>query len=332
MNLIKRNNETEKIISDFTSENISNYVYIITGLRGSGKTVLMSTIANALKEDDNWVVVDPGPKDNILENFASEIYETCRLKRLFLKGEFSFSFNGLTFSLKGKEPTTTVISLLKKMIGHINDKGKRVLITIDEVDNSSQMKTFIEAYQTLIRQGYKVLLLMTGLYENISKLQDDKSLTFLYRAPKIYLGPLNLSSIALAYQKYLDVDEENSFSLAKLTKGYAYAYQVLGYLMYVYKLKEVNKDVLGEFDQYLADYVYDKLFSKLSSKEQDLVIAMIENSPIKNEDLREKTGFDIKTLSVYRDRLIKKGILCSPKYAYLDFALPRFAYFLKTKI
>lgn len=330
--LIKRPMITNKIISDFSSENISNYVYIITGLRGSGKTVLLSTISNQLKDDEKWIVVDPGPKDNILENIASEIYETCNLKRLFLKGEFSFSFNGLTFSLKGKEPTTTVISLLKKMIGHINEKGRRVLITIDEVDNSPQMKTFIQAYETLIRQGYKVLLLMTGLYENVSKLQDDKCLTFLYRAPKIVLTPLNISSIALSYQKYLNTDEETSFKLAKLTNGYAYAYQVLGYLLYSYGLKDVNKDILAEYDQYLADYVYEKVFSKLSSKEQDLLLAMVDESPIKNETLRTKTGFDIKTLSVYRDRLIKKGIIVSPKYAYLEYTLPRFKNFLITKI
>ncbi len=331
-NLIKRTLVTNKIISDFSSENISNYVYIITGLRGSGKTVLLSTISNQLKDDNNWIVVDPGPKDNILENIASEIYETCNLKRFFLKGEFSFSFNGVSFSLKGKEPTTTVISLLKKMIGHINEKGKRVLITIDEIDNSPQMKTFIQAYETLIRQGYKVLLLMTGLYGSVSKFQDDKCLTLLYKAPKIVLGPLSISSIALSYQKYLGVDEETSLKLAKLTNGYAYAYQVLGYLLYSYNLKDINEDVLAEYDQYLADYVYDKLFSELSSKEQELLLTMIDESPIKNETLRSKTNFDIKTLSVYRDRLIKKGILISPKYAYLEYSLPRFRNFLLTKI
>lgn len=35
--IIKRPIVTNKIVSDFSSENISNYVYIITGLRGSGK-------------------------------------------------------------------------------------------------------------------------------------------------------------------------------------------------------------------------------------------------------------------------------------------------------
>ena len=176
---IKRIVEAEKIIDDFSSDPIGNHVYIITGPRGCGKTVLLSCVANMLSKDKDWIVVDPGPKDNILENIASEIYETTKAKKLFLNGEFSFSFQGLTFSLKGKEPVTTAISLIKKMVGYLNKRGKRILITIDEADNSEQMKLFIQAYQSLIRQNYQIMLLMTGLYENISKLQDDKSLTFL---------------------------------------------------------------------------------------------------------------------------------------------------------
>ena len=104
---------------------------------------MLSSIASKLSEDKNWIVVDPGPKDNILENVASEIYETTKAKKLFVKGEFSFSFHGLTFSLKGDEPVTTVNTLLKKMLGYLKDKNKKVLITIDEIDNSDQMKTFI---------------------------------------------------------------------------------------------------------------------------------------------------------------------------------------------
>ena len=171
-NYIRRNEESEKIISEFSSESPSNYVYIITGLRGSGKTVLMSAIANHFMDEKDWIVVDPGPKDNILENVASEIFETGKMKHLFLKGEFSFSFHGLTFSIEGNEPVSSVNTLLKKMLQIIKKRGKRVLITIDEVDNSPQMKHFIQAYQSLIRLGYPVMLLMTGLYENVSKLQE----------------------------------------------------------------------------------------------------------------------------------------------------------------
>lgn len=329
-NYIKRNKESDQIINEFSSSSPSNYVYIITGIRGSGKTVLLSSIANHFMKEDDWIVVDPGPKDNIIENVASEIYETGKVKKLFLKNEFSFSFHGLTFSIEGDEPVSTSITLLKKMLSYLKKKKKKVLITIDEVDNSQQMKYFIQAYQSLLRLNYPVMLLMTGLYDNVSKLQEDKSLTFLYRAPKIYLEPLNINSIALNYQKYINVDYDNSLELAKLTKGYAYAYQVLGYLLCKNKTKNIN-DVIVDYDQYLADYVYDKLFSELSEKEQRIVLSFKGNDKIKTSDLCEATNLDIKTLSAYRDRLLKKGIVTSPTYGYLEFALPRFYEYLKSK-
>ena len=330
-NYIKRNVESEKIITEFSSESPSNYVYIITGLRGSGKTVLLSAIANHFMEQDDWVVVDPGPKDNILENVASELYETGKVKKLFLKGEFSFSFRGLTFSIEGKEPVTTVSTFLKKMLAFLQKKGKKVLITIDEVDNSEQMKLFVQAYQSLIRLKYPVRLLMTGLYDNVSKLQEDKTLTFLYRAPKINLPPLSVGAVASSYRRYLGVNNEESIAMAKLTKGYAYAYQVLGYLLFPKPDKRIDEAVLAEYDQYLADYVYDKLYSELSYVEQRILAAFPKDGPIKMIDLAAACSLDTKYLSVYRDRLIKKGIVFSSSYGYLELSLPRFYEYLLVK-
>lgn len=329
-NYIRRNLESEKIIDDFSSETPSNYVYLITGLRGSGKTVLLSSISNHFEKSEKWIVVDPGPKNNIIENIASEIYESGKVKHLFLKKEFSFSFHGLTFSIEGKEPVTNSLSMLKKMLAYLKEKGKRVLVTIDEVDNGEQTKYFIQAYQTLIRQGYPIMLLMTGLYENISKLQDDKSLTFLYRAPKILLGPLSINSIAANYRKYLAVDLNQSIDLARATKGFAYAYQVLGYLLFQNKTTNLD-DVIYDYDQYLGDYVYEKIYSELSAKEQKILSHFVSNGPIKFAELCATAEEDVKTMSVYRDRLIKRGVVYSPSYGHLEFALPRFYEFLKSK-
>ena len=70
-------------------------------------------------------------------------------------------------------------------------KKKRLLITIDEVTNTKKMRIFASAFQIFVRQDYPIFLLMTGLYENIHELQNEKSLTFLYRAPKLRLGLLD---------------------------------------------------------------------------------------------------------------------------------------------
>lgn len=310
-NFIQRLEESKQIISEFNDVNPSNYVYLITGVRGIGKTVFLSHIANTLSQDDKWLVIDPGPKDNLLENIASELYEAGKVKHLFLKTEFNFSFQGLTFSIKGENPVVNVLTLIKKMLEYLKKKGKRVLITIDEVDNSTEMKYFIQAYQSLIRQNYPILLLMTGLYDNVSKLQDDKSLTFLYRAPKIQLGSLSLQTIASKYREYLLSDDETSIKLAKLTKGYAYAYQVLGYILYKNNTTEINSKLLEEYDQYLSEYVYEKLYSELSMQEKNVVLAFNSDEIVDMTQLRLKTNLSTKELSVYRNRLIKKGIIRS---------------------
>ena len=41
-----------------------------------------------------------------------------------------------------------------------------------------------------------VFLLITGLFENINLLQNEKSLTFLYRAPKVPMDPLDKMAVS----------------------------------------------------------------------------------------------------------------------------------------
>lgn len=329
-NLIQRIKESQEIIEDFNSEEPFNFTYLITGVRGSGKTVLLSYISKILKDKDNWIVIDISSKTNMIETIASEIYEVGKLKHMFLKTEFNFSFQGFSLNIKGENPVSSALVLLKKMLDVVKKKGKRILLTIDEVDNSEQMKEFVQIYQSLIRLDYPLMLLMTGLYDNIFKLQNEKALTFLYRAPKIYLGSLPIQNIAFSYKKYLGIDDSLAKEMAELTKGYAYAYQVLGYLMFKKEEKGIDEELLLEFDQYLLEYVYEKLYSELPRKERQFLEAM-ENGNNSIESIRKKVEVESKELGVYRSRLIRKGIIRSPMYGYVEFALPRFKEFIDYK-
>lgn len=328
-NYIERDNEKEQIIGDFLSGDPVDYSYLICGPRGCGKTVLMSSIASYFKNLDDWIVVDPGPKDHLLENVASRLYENAKVKTHFLKGEFSFSFQGISFSLKGETPVTTAFVLIEKICEILKKKNKKVLITIDEIDNSLEMKSFIEAYQTLLRENHDIMLLMTGLYENVSKLQDNPSLTFLYRMQKVYLGALPSSMVAASYESLLNIPMDTAVEYAKMTKGYAYAYQVLGFLLYESESKRVDSQLLAKFDMLLAEQVYEKIYSLLSNNEKTIVNAFGSDSKVKISTLVDRTGMNNKTIGVYRDRMIKSGILTSPSYGYLEFTLPRFYNFLK---
>lgn len=68
---------------------------------------------------------------------------------------------------------------------------------------------------------------MTGLYENIYNLQNDKVLTFLYRAPKLILEPLNYTAIRKQYMDIFSLDIDAAGELASLTKGYPLPFRYL---------------------------------------------------------------------------------------------------------
>ena len=73
LSLISRNLQNEEIIESFKADNPDFQVCMITGVRGSGKTVAMTTIANDLRKDDQWLVVDLNPERDLLNALASEL-------------------------------------------------------------------------------------------------------------------------------------------------------------------------------------------------------------------------------------------------------------------
>ena len=231
-NKINREIELDEIVNTFSNENPSSEVYILTGPRGSGKTVAMTSLSDYYANKKDFIVVDLNPEMELLEQLASKLYDRGKVKKLFVKTEFNFSFHGVSLSINGDFPLVNVSTLLDKIFTYLKSKKYKVLITIDEVVSNQYMKIFAHEFQRFMRQNYDVFLLMTGLYENISNLENEKSLTFLYRAPKIQLNSLSIKKITTSYQNVFGIDYNDAFNLAKMTKGYAFAYQLLGYILF----------------------------------------------------------------------------------------------------
>lgn len=64
--------ESNKIISEFSSDNPPNYVYFLTGIKGSSKTILLSFIYNELKEKRSGLNMN---SNNYVEVF--KVRERC---------------------------------------------------------------------------------------------------------------------------------------------------------------------------------------------------------------------------------------------------------------
>lgn len=330
ISFIAREQQKNEIIEGFSEENPEFQVCIITGVRGSGKTVLMTTIANELTQNKNWISIELNPERDMLTALAAELANKDELRQIFKDAKLNLSFFGVGLELDGVPPVTDVSTAISNMLQSLTKRGKKILITIDEAVSNKNMRIFVSEFQILLRKNYNIFLLMTGLYDNIYELQNEKTLTFLYRAPKIELKPLNINMVANKYKEIFHLSDSQSSEMAKLTSGYSYAFQVLGYLCF--KQNKSYKDVLLDYDLYLEEYSYNKIWSELSNLDKTILNSMVNTPTDKVEDIRNHCKFESNKFSVYRDRLIKKGILESNTYGRLSFTLPRFKEYIVKKM
>lgn len=322
MQMIARVPESDEIYRNFLAEVSPQQAYMITGIRGVGKTVHMTELSKQIQKEENWVVVELTPANDLLIDLAAKLYNENKISDIIRSTKINLSFWGIGVETGNAEKITNIEVAITKMLESIKKHKKRVLITIDEVTNSKSMKVFASAFQIFIRQDLSLYLLMTGLYENINALQNEKNLTFLHRVPKIYLRALNMGSIASQYKRTFQLTDEEARKMAQLTRGYSFAFQVLGYCTF-----ENGGDymsVLDRYREYLDEYVYNIIWSELSAKDRKLMYAAANSREGKISDIREELGMKPNEFSPYRDRMIRRGLLNGDERGYVKFTLPFF--------
>lgn len=320
--MISRKADSAVILSSFLAEQPSQQVYMITGVRGTGKTVFMTEIMRQLSHQEQWVVVELNPERNLLEDLAAKLNSDRLLAGIFQKADIDLSFFGIGVKIEGSHPAVNLETALSHMLESLKKNGKRVLIAIDEVTSTPGMREFVHSFQMFVRQDLPVFLIMTGLYQNIDLLQNEKGLTFLYRAPKITLSPLSIRAISRQYQKTFGLDQKSAETMAAITKGYSFAFQVLGYLSWEHGGDYL--EVIDEYKRYLADYSYDKIWTELSPGDRKIAHGIAASGSSKILDIRNYMKIETNQFNPYRKRLIKKGVLNGDLYGYVNFVLPFF--------
>ena len=313
----------------FSFEEDESNIYMITGVRGSGKTVFMTEIQKNFQKEDDWITVELNSSgkllDDLLESLASDNY----MAQIFQNAKINLSLFGAGLQVDTTVPISSRQVALEKMLSSLKKHNKRILICIDEVTVTDELKLFMGAFQILMRKDLPVYLIMTGLFENIDDMRNEKNLTFLYRAPKIEIKPLNLEIIANNYRTNLGIDLDSSVKMANITKGYSYAFQLLGY--FTYQNEGIYKDALPIIKQYLEENVYEKIWTEISEKDKNLLYGIAKSSSFKAKDIKNIAGLSDDEYSVYRNRLLRKRLVDGSEHGYLKFTLPLFDEFVIRK-
>lgn len=321
--LISREEQLSEIEESFLEDTPYSQAYIITGVRGTGKTISLTKVRKEFEKKEDWIALEINSYGDSLSELASKLYDDPFLHKLFIQAEINLSALGIGASIKNAPPVTHIRTALERMLKEVKKKNKKVLVCMDEVSSTDNIKLFTSTFQILIRYDLPIYLVMTGLPQNIDTLQNEETLTFLYRAPKIVLNKLNLLDIAISYEEALNISKEKARELSKLTNGYAFAYQVLGYLSFKNPDMEEER-IVERFDSLLNERSYEKIWSELSGKEKKICKVMASGKT-KIKDIREAAKLNSGEMSTYRRRLNVKGLVDVSSYGSMSFILPRFS-------
>lgn len=325
--MIPRYSQLMQVEQAFFSESTTQHAFMITGVRGSGKTVFMTNVSDHCLEK-GWIVINVNVSSHVgvMQQIVDALSNHKLLKKHVDVKSLSVSGFGINIQLSKENQTVNEEFAATQLFKLAQKNDFRVLITIDEVTNNETIREFSGAFQIWIREKLPVFLLMTGLYENIRELQNEKSLTFLYRCPRIDLMPLQMMAIRDNYKLNLDVSSEQAREMAFYTKGYSFAFQSLGYV--VWTNGKFDEKALEEYKTILIDLSYEKIWDELSVNDRKVCVAIAKTKDGNFTKIRELLGWSANQLNPYRRRLIHKQVLEAKSKGFVAFTLPLFDEFV----
>ncbi|MCT7789983.1 MAG: ATP-binding protein [Lactobacillus crispatus] len=309
---------------------------MIYGMRGVGKTSLLADITSTLEKKNNWIVIYLAMTSDLLATLIQSIYKEAAnpvKKALDNIDGVKFSAFGFELEIHVSNPQSTYQVLLEEMLKVLKSQGQSLLIAIDEVKEIPEIVNLASIYQIMVLKKYPINIMMTGLPKNVSELQNNDVLTFLLRSGRVPLGPLDLFDIKYRYQKAFErgnkeIDNSTLMKMTKLTKGYAYAFQDLGYYVWQNSADKVTdqsiEKSISSFKNDLFRNAYTKIISELSPIDRKFLSIMAHNPKniVNISDIRHQMKKSPNYVSQYRQRLIDSQVIVDAGYGKVAFSLP----------
>ena len=317
-----------------------NRATIYVGARGSGKTVLLATIAEeALKL--GWISVNVNTEWNMLEEILIQIKDNAseHLSPESVAYITSITIGGTGITRNKKENTQRITwrSELTSIIKQLNEKSIGLLITVDELNvKIEQLRTLITTFQHFVRERRDVALIMAGLPAKVTDLLRDDSISFLRRAFQHHLMPIDENEVQYTIKKTIniagrEIESKALIMAAESTNGFPFMIQLIGY--HIWRQNPENKSIsikdtqdgISFAHKDLEKMIYDSTYRDLSEKDIQFLMAMLEDKDYsKISDIALRMNVTPKYAGEYRRRLIEYGIIGSRGHGKIAFELPMF--------
>lgn len=325
-------------------------VTLLTGLRGTGKTVMLNAYEDVAKSE-GWLVLSETAGAGVLDRLTNTaIPELLRLidpdqSRSRLTGVTLTGFGAQRQVTELNEPVPNFRYRMNQLLDAISpDVG--VLVSIDEIHRTDDIELLGSTLQHLRREGRNVAFVGAGLPSSVrDMLSDGSHMTFLRRADRRHLGAVNSDDVRDALQVPV-INAGRTISADALdiagegTQGYPFMIQLVGLEMWrtagngAHIELEHAQRAVAKARRRIGQLVHEPSLSDLSPIDRSFLVAMAQDpsGPSRMADIAQRLGVDANYASQYRIRLIAAEIIAQAGYGTVDFTIPYLREYLRQHV
>ena len=322
-----------------------NLSTLLIGPRGSGKTALLSCVAEEALQS-GWIVARTVAADGMLEDILQSALKNAAsfLQQRTKKKVKSVSVGqvlGIEWALEPAPATnwrTRITALLDELKQH--DIG--LLITVDEVRaDLPEMIQLASVYQLLLTEGAKISLIMAGLPAQVSDLLEDKQVSFLRRCSRHYLGSISDTEISVAFEKTIaasgkSISGEALKIATKTAGGYAYMMQLTGFYIWeeaatqsIISKKDAERGIIRAGDAFRSGVLLSTV-RELSKGDVAFLRAMLPDKDYSIlPDIAARLKKSSNYISTYKRRLLMAGVIEEGAGKTLSISMPMLREYLE---
>lgn len=326
-----------------------NLTTIFTGARGTGKTTLLTLLADHA-EEKGWISARvssvPGMLEDILqqaERSAAQLLKSPKRVRVNSVGIGGVASLGWEYTDQtGVDPNWR--TRLTKLLDELESHGSGLVITIDELQSDfDEMVQVASVYQHLIAESRRVSLLMAGLPYQVSRVLNDKSISFLRRAARHHLTRIADDDIRTALRETIEgggrsIDGDALDTAVKAIDGFPFMMQLVGYRMWTQAdngtidLSAARRGI--DAAQYeMRTNILETTYMELSDGDLAFVEAMLpDEGPSSTSEIARRMGKSTGYAAQYRRRLLEEGVIGERGRGKVGFELPGWRTFVTGKL
>jgi len=342
--------------------------FLLIGLRGVGKTVLLNEIYR-LAEQDGYkaIFIEAHEKKSLaalllpplrqllfqldrMENISAKVKRSFRVLKSFLNGvnlkvqdvEISLDIDPEIGTADSGDLEADLPALLESIAEAASDRKTAVAIIVDELQYLSEyeMSALIMAIHRIAQKKLPLALVGAGLPQLVGLTGRSKSYAErLFNFPKI--GPLGEADAIAALrgpanEQNVEITDDALVEIMHQTQGYPYFLQEWGYQAWnlakesPIDLSTVNRATQESLDR-LDESFFQVRFDRLTPREKEYLhaLAILGKGVQRSGDIAEKLKVNPQSVAPIRNSLIKKGMIYSPAHGDTDFTVPLFGDFMK---